>query len=98
MLRAARELGLVLSVQPMFIHSDMPYLARRIGHERMADTYPFRSMLDAGIPLAASSDSPVETSSVLAAIECAVTREGYVPSHAIPVLKTFIAGDLVYSR
>jgi predicted amidohydrolase YtcJ len=85
MLRQVRELGLVLCVQPMFIHSDMPYLEKRIGKERMACTYPFRSMLEQGIPLAAASDSPVETQDVLAAIECAVTREGYIPSQTVTV-------------
>jgi predicted amidohydrolase YtcJ len=85
MLRRVRDLGLVLCVQPMFVHSDMPYLEKRLGRERMGITYPFRSMLDLGIPVAGSSDAPVETQDVMAAVECAVTREGYVPEQAITV-------------
>ncbi len=85
MLRQVKELGLVLSMQPMFIHSDSPFLEKRIGTFRMEDTYPLRSVLDEGIPLAGSSDSPVETQRVLAAVECAVTREGYVPGQRISV-------------
>lgn len=87
MLRQAKALGLVLSMQPMFVHSDMPFLERRIGTARMEYTYPLRAVLEAGIPLAGSSDSPVETQQVLAAVECAVTREGYVPGQAISVMQ-----------
>ncbi len=85
MLRQAKALGLVFSMQPMFIHSDMPFLKKLIGTARMEDTYPLRAVLEAGIPLAGSSDSPVETQRVMAAVECAVTREGYVPGQAISV-------------
>lgn len=87
MLRQAKALGLVLSMQPMFVHSDMTFLERRIGKARMEYTYPLRSVLEAGIPLAGSSDAPVETQHVLAAVECAVTREGYVPGQAVSVMQ-----------
>lgn len=85
LLMRAKALGLVLCMQPMFIHSDMPYLAKRIGQARMAHTYPLRTILDMGITVAGSSDAPVETLSVMQAIECALTREGYVPEQAISV-------------
>jgi hypothetical protein len=85
LVRRAKALGLVLCMQPLFIPSDMPYLEKRIGKARMAHTYPFRTILDMGIAVAGSSDAPVETLSVLEAIECAVTRRGYVPEQAISV-------------
>jgi len=85
LLRRAKALGLVLCMQPLFIRSDMPYLEKRIGPIRMAHTYPFRSIVDMGLTVAGSSDAPVESSSVLEAIECAVTRAGYVPEQAVSV-------------
>lgn len=57
--RLARS-GLTAVIQPLFRSSDW-WLVQRLGTERAAHAYPFRAMLDAGIPLAASSDSPVET-------------------------------------
>jgi len=85
LIQRAKALGLVLCMQPLFIRSDMPYLEKRIGKTRMAHTYPFRTIMDMGLPVAGSSDAPVETLSVLEAIECAVTREGHVPEQAIGV-------------
>ena len=85
LLRRAKALGLVLCMQPLFIRSDMPYMAKRIGKARMAHTYPFRSIADMGLTVAGSSDAPVESLSVLEAIECAVTREGYVVEQALSV-------------
>ncbi len=53
------ELGVTASVQPPFLTSDGPWLASRIG-SREREIHPFRTMLDAGIPLRAGSDAPIE--------------------------------------
>jgi predicted amidohydrolase YtcJ len=82
-LRRASSLGLLMSVQPMFIHSEKHWLAGRLGEARLKRTYPFRSMLMAGLRLCGSSDSPVEKQDIMHAIECCVTREGLVPSESI---------------
>lgn len=76
-LEKTARLGLVVSTQPLFIHSEKHWLYRRIGPDRCKRVYPFRSILDAGIKLAGASDSPVESINVLCAIECCVTREGF---------------------
>ena len=78
-----RRLGLVVSSQPMFIHTEKGYLEKRLGPERIKWTYAYRSMLDAGIRLAGASDAPVEEPDVLQAIQCCVTREGIAPEQAI---------------
>ncbi|NLH50760.1 MAG: amidohydrolase [Myxococcales bacterium] len=77
------RLGLVIATQPLFIHTEKKWLHRRLGAERAKRTYPFRSILDAGIRLAGASDSPVESTDVLQAIACAVTREGFEPQQAV---------------
>jgi predicted amidohydrolase YtcJ len=78
-----RRLGLVVSTQPMFIHSEKDWLERRLGPGRLQRTYPFRDLLDAGIPLAGASDAPVESTHVLHAIQLAVTRDGLIPRQAL---------------
>jgi predicted amidohydrolase YtcJ len=83
MIEDIRRLGLILSVQPMFIHSEKGWLEKRLGPERARITYPFADVVRAGIPMAGSSDAPVESQSVLHAIQCCVTREGLFPEQAI---------------
>ena len=77
------RLGLVVSTQPMFIHSEKTWLHRRLGPARCRLTYPFRSFIDAGIKLAGASDAPVESLNVLHAFQCCVTREGFEPQQGI---------------
>ncbi len=81
------RLKLVVSTQPMFIHSEKHWLHKRLGDERAKRTYPFRSMIDAGIILAGASDAPIESPEVLHAIECCVTREGFETGQGITVME-----------
>jgi predicted amidohydrolase YtcJ len=80
--RIAR-LGLCVSTQPLFIHSERSWLPRRLGAERARYAYPFRALLDAGIPVGGASDAPVESLEVLHAIQCCVTREGFETQQAL---------------
>ncbi len=82
---AMARLGLVVSTQPLFIHSEKDWLHKRLGERRSRWVYPFRSILDAGVPLAGASDAPVESTDVLQAIECCVTREGFEPQQRVSV-------------
>lgn len=80
--RIAR-LGLAVSTQPLFIHSEKGWLHRRLGPERARHVYPLRALLDAGVLVAGASDAPVESTSVLHAIQVCVTRDGFEPQQAI---------------
>lgn len=79
------KLDIALSCQPLFIRSEAGWLPQRLGPERVPMTYPFRSFFDAGIPVAGSSDAPIESTSVLAAIECCVTRDGFSTEQKLSV-------------
>jgi predicted amidohydrolase YtcJ len=83
--RIAR-LGLCVSTQPLFIHSEKTWLPRRLG-ERTRYTYPLRALVDAGIRVGGASDAPVESTDVLHAIECCVTREGFEPQQGLTPLE-----------
>ena len=73
--------------QPAFINSEYTWLEKRLGSKRLKYTYPFRSIIDAGIVLAGASDAPIESVNVLAAIQACVTRRGLAPEQAITVME-----------
>jgi len=74
LMRDMAELGLVASVQPRFIYSDS-WAEKRLG-KRISYLYPFKSMLQAGIHLAAGSDSPSDDPSTVEGLWSAVSRPG----------------------
>lgn len=71
LIRAMASLGVVASVQPRFIVSDF-WVEERLGRERARWAYPLRSLLEAGVPLAAGSDAPVEPIDPLEGILAAI--------------------------
>jgi predicted amidohydrolase YtcJ len=75
LIRDMAKLGLVASVQPRFIYSDT-WAEQRLGAERSRYLYPFKSMLRAGIHLAAGSDSPSDDPSTAEGLWSAVSRPG----------------------
>ncbi|HYH13111.1 MAG TPA: amidohydrolase [Thermomicrobiales bacterium] len=74
--------------QPIFIREYGDGFIRHLGRERTALTYPFRSLIDAGLPLVFSSDCPVSAYEPLRSIQASVeekTHSGtpYAPGEAI---------------
>ena len=59
LIRAMASLGVVASIQPRFVVSDF-WVEQRLGPARARWVYPFKSLLEAGVPLAAGSDAPIE--------------------------------------
>jgi predicted amidohydrolase YtcJ len=79
------ELGVSAAVQPLFLRSEHGWLGDRLGPERLTGVYPFRSLLDAGVVVAGSSDAPIEEPDALAGIHAAVDRFGVAPEQALTV-------------
>jgi predicted amidohydrolase YtcJ len=72
-----------LAVQPMFRSSDT-WLTERLGPERAAWAYAFRSLADLGVPMAGSSDAPVETVDPWAGMAAAIApRRGLPPGQEL---------------
>ncbi len=67
------ELGVTAVVQPISLRSEQRWLSARLG-ERVGRVYPFRDLFDAGATVAGSSDAPIESTDVLAAMAAAVDR------------------------
>ena len=72
-LEKIRSLGIIAVVQPHFVISDW-WIIKRLGPERAKWVYRFKTMLDHGIPLALSSDAPVEPINPWETVYAAVDR------------------------
>jgi hypothetical protein len=70
-----KQLGVIASVQPNHLLTDMQWAVERIGPERAKTSYPWKQFLDNGIPLAFGTDYPVEPISPFRGIYAAVTRK-----------------------
>jgi len=81
------RLKIVAAVQPQFIITDF-WTAERVGPERCRWAYPFRTMMQAGVPMALGSDCPVESLDAFQLIHRAVTRDERSPQERLTVEET----------
>lgn len=91
--------GAIVSMQPAHQTSDRLMAEARLGPDRLAGAYAWKSMLDNGIPLVFGSDAPVETPRPFEGIAIALTREdangqpfgGWQPQQVISREQAFAA-------
>ena len=69
-----QALGVWPSMQPTHCTSDMPWAPSRLGPERLAGAYAWRSLLATGVVIAGGSDFPVESPNPFLGIHAAVAR------------------------
>jgi predicted amidohydrolase YtcJ len=87
----AGESGVVGSMQPVHLMTDIPAAERHWGHERSRGAYAFAALRRAGMALAFGSDVPVETVDPRPGLFAAVARlgwdgapaGGWFPEHAL---------------
>jgi predicted amidohydrolase YtcJ len=72
--RMAR-LGIIASIQPSHCTDDMRWAERRIGRDRCAIAYDFKSFVDAGVRVAFGTDWYVEPLDPMIGLHAAVTRQ-----------------------
>lgn len=83
------KLGVVASMQPSHLLTDMNWAEARLGPQRAAYSYAWKAFLDAGVPLAFGTDYPVEPITPFRGLYAAVTRmneagtKGYFPEEKI---------------
>lgn len=90
-----KVLGIIPSMQPTHATSDMNMAESRVGSERIAGAYAWRTFLDQGSLIAAGSDFPVELVNPFYGIHAAVTRQdrnndpvdGWHPEQALTLLE-----------
>ncbi|HWE86627.1 MAG TPA: amidohydrolase [Terracidiphilus sp.] len=69
-----KALGVIASMQPCHLLTDMNWAEARLGEKRAAYSYAWKAFLDAGVPLAFGTDYPVEPVSPFRGLYAAVTR------------------------
>lgn len=68
--------GVIASVQPVHQTSDRTMAEARLGPDRLAGAYPWKSLQAAGAKLAFGSDAPVEQADPWAGFAAAISRQG----------------------
>ena len=68
------KLGVIASMQPNHLLTDMNWAEARLGPKRAAYSYAWKAFLDAGVPLAFGTDYPVEPVTPFRGLYAAVTR------------------------
>lgn len=80
-LEVAAKKGIAFVPQPVFLFAEIESYHNNLGPERTMTTYPIKSMLDAGIQVAFSSDAPAtawaDPVNPFVGIQAAVTRKAY---------------------
>ncbi len=71
------RLGIIASMQPVHATSDMPWVPARLGPDRLAGAYAWRSLLESSALLAFGSDAPVENWNPFDGLFAAVTRQDH---------------------
>ena len=69
------RIGVLPMMQPSHCTSDMPWVKDRLGAQRLAGAYAWRSLLDQGSIIPGGSDFPVESPNPLWGFYAAITRQ-----------------------
>jgi predicted amidohydrolase YtcJ len=69
-----KQLGVIASMQPNHLLTDMNWAVDRLGPKRAAYSYAWKAFLNAGVPLAFGTDYPVEPITPFRGLYAAVTR------------------------
>jgi predicted amidohydrolase YtcJ len=92
-----KQLGVIASMQPNHLLTDMSWAEQRLGQERAKYAYAWKSFLDAGVPLAFGTDYPVEPITPFRGVYAAVTRmneagtQTYHPEEKLTIWQTIYA-------
>jgi predicted amidohydrolase YtcJ len=84
-------LGVIASMQPNHLLTDMNWAEDRIGPKRAQNSYPWKTFFDQGSVLAFGTDYPVEPVAPFRGVYCAVTRKNeagtrtYFPEQALTI-------------
>ena len=70
-----KDLGVIASMQPNHLLTDMNWAESHLGPERAKHSYAWKEFLEDGVPLAFGTDYPVEPITPFRGVYCAVTRK-----------------------
>lgn len=75
LLKRFKGLNIVANIQPSFVMTDYSIVEKAVGKNRADKSYAWKDMLSLNIPIAFSSDAPVEIFNPIEGIYAAVTRK-----------------------
>jgi predicted amidohydrolase YtcJ len=90
-------LGVIASMQPSHLLSDMNWAGARLGATRSPYAYAWRSMLDHQITLAFGTDYPVEPISPFRGLYAAVTRKNEAGTMSFHVEQKLTIQEAIYA-
>ena len=99
LLKKFAEQQVIANVQPIALDNDLHIVENRVGKDRAAFTYHYRTLIDLGAPVALSSDCPVDSVDPLKNIYAAVTRQdlngeppgGWMPEEKLTIHQALYA-------
>lgn len=92
-----KQLGIIASMQPNHLLTDMNWAEERLGPQRAAYSYAWKAFLDAGVPLAFGTDYPVEPITPFRGLYAAVTRKNEAGTKAFFPGNKLTRGQALYA-
>ncbi len=89
--------GVIASMQPSHLLTDMTWAGDRLGPERSKYAYAWRSMLDHNIPLAFGTDYPVESINPFRGLYAAVTRQNEAGTQTFQPQEKLTIQEAIYA-
>jgi predicted amidohydrolase YtcJ len=91
------KLGVIASMQPNHLLTDMNWAMERLGPQRAAYSYAWKAFLDAGVPLAFGTDYPVEPITPFRGLYAAVTRTNELATKSFFPENKLTRGQALYA-
>jgi predicted amidohydrolase YtcJ len=92
-----KSLGVVASMQPSHLLTDMNWAQARLGPQRARNAYAWKAFLDAGVPLAFGTDYPVEPITPFRGIYAGVTRSNEAGTRTYFPQDKLTIGQVLYA-
>lgn len=92
-----KQLGVIASMQPNHLLTDMNWAEARLGSGRAAYSYAWKAFLDAGVRLAFGTDYPVEPITPFRGLYAAVTRMNEAGTMTYFPQNTLTRGQALYA-
>jgi predicted amidohydrolase YtcJ len=92
-----KALGVVASMQPSHLLTDMNWAMGRLGPKRARCAYAWKTFLDAGVPLAFGTDYPVEPITPFRGIYAGVTRSNEAGTRSYFPEDSLTVGQVLYA-
>jgi predicted amidohydrolase YtcJ len=91
------RLGVIASMQPSHLLTDMAWAPARLGPERVKRAYAWKSFLDHGVTLAFGTDYPVESISPFRGLYASITRQNVEGTQTFEPQERITIDEAIYA-